>query len=269
MSRITAKFEELHSRGEGALIAFVTAGDPTMSATPKIAKALEDAGADIIELGLPFSDPIADGPTIQAAAERALKSGMNTDVYFAIIKKVRKTVKAPLICLTYFNLVLKRGVSRFMKNCKESGIDGVIIPDLPVEEAKEAIEKADDNGVDTIFLAAPTTTEERMKKILDSTRGFVYLVSLLGVTGARKELSRTVEDMIKLARKTAKKNAPLAVGFGISTPEHVREVISARADGAIVGSAIVDVIAKNIGDEGKMLRDIRNFVARLKDATRT
>jgi len=264
---ITAKFEELRSRGEGALIAFVTAGDSTISATPKIAKALEDAGADMIELGLPFSDPIADGPTIQAAAERALKSGMNTDVYFAMTKKVRKTVKVPLICLTYFNLVLKRGVDRFMKNCKESGIDGVIIPDLPVEEAKEVIEKADDNGVDAIFLAAPTTTEERMKKILDATRGFVYLVSLLGVTGARKELSRTVRDTIRLAQKTLKKNVPLAVGFGISTPEHVREVIAAGADGAIVGSAIVDVIAKNIGDERKMLHDMRNFVARLKEAT--
>lgn len=267
MSRIAEKFEELRSRGEGALIAFVTAGDPTISATPKIAKALEDAGTDMIELGLPFSDPIADGPTIQAAAERALKSGMNTDVYFTVTKKVRKTVNVPLICLTYFNLVLKRGVGRFMKNCRESGIDGVIIPDLPVEEAKEVIEKADDNGVDVIFLAAPTTTEKRMKKIFDATRGFVYLVSLLGVTGARKELSRTVGDMINLAKKSAKKNAPLAVGFGISTPEHVREVIAAGADGAIVGSAIVDVIAKNIENEGKMLRGIRNFVARLKEAT--
>jgi tryptophan synthase alpha chain len=268
VSRIDAKFEELRNRGEGALIAFVTAGDPTIRATPKIAKALEDAGADMIELGLPFSDPIADGPTIQAAAERALKSGMNTDAYFATIKKIRGAVKAPLICLTYFNLVLKRGVGRFMKDCRESGIDGVIIPDLPVEEAKEVIEKADDNNVDVIFLAAPTTTEGRMKKILDATHGFVYLVSLLGVTGARKELSRTVEDMIKLAKKSAKKNVPIAVGFGISTPEHVREVIAAGADGAIVGSAIVDVIAKNIGNEKKMLRDIHNFATRLKDATR-
>jgi tryptophan synthase alpha chain len=269
VSRIAAKFEELRSRSEGALIAFVTAGDPTMSATPKIAKALEDAGADMIELGLPFSDPIADGPTIQAAAERALKSGMDTDVYFAIIKKIREMVKVPLICLTYFNLVLKRGVGRFMKDCKESGVDGVIIPDLPVEEAKEVIEKAGDNVVDMIFLAAPTTTEKRMKKILDATRGFVYLVSLLGVTGAREELSQTVEDMIKLVKKSAKKNVPTAVGFGISTPEHVREVIATGADGAIVGSAIVDVIAKNIGNEGKMLRDISNFVASLKEATRT
>jgi tryptophan synthase alpha chain len=269
VSRIAAKFEELRSKGEGALIAFVTAGDPTVSTTPRIAKALEDAGADIIELGLPFSDPIADGPTIQEAAERALKSGMNTDVYFAITKKIRKMVKMPLICLTYFNLVLKRGVGHFMKDCKESGIDGVIIPDLPVEEAKEVIEKTDDNGVDAIFLAAPTTTEERMKKILDSTRGFVYLVSLLGVTGARKELSLTVGDMIKRAKKSVKKNVPIAVGFGISTPEHVREVIAAGADGAIVGSAIVDVIAKNIANEGKMLRDIHNFATKLKEATRT
>jgi tryptophan synthase alpha chain len=269
VSRIAAKFEELRSKGEGALIAFVTAGDPTADATLRIAKALEDAGADMIELGLPFSDPIADGPTIQAAAERALKSGMNTDIYFAMVKKIRKTVKVPLICLTYFNLVLKRGVGRFMKDCKESGIDGVIIPDLPVEEAKEVIEKADDNGVDAIFLAAPTTTEERMKKILDSTRGFVYLVSLLGVTGARKKLSRTVGDMINLARKSAKKNVPLAVGFGISSPGHVREVIKSGADGAIVGSAIVEIIAKNMANKGKMLRSISNFVASLKEATRT
>ena len=269
MSMIAAKFEELCRKNEGALIAFVTAGDPTISATPKIAKTLEDAGADMIELGLPFSDPIADGPTIQAAAERALKSGMNTDAYFATIKKIRLEVKVPLVCLTYFNLVLKRGVGRFMKDCRESGIDGVIIPDLPVEEAKEVIEKADDNNVDVILLAAPTTTEERMKRILGSTRGFVYLVSLLGVTGARKKLSRTTRDMLNQAKKSMKKNVPLAVGFGISSPKHVREVIKSGADGAIVGSAIVDIIAKNIVNEEKMLRGISNFVASLKKATRT
>lgn len=266
MSRIAEKFEELRGRGEGALITFVTAGDPNADATQKIAKTLEDAGADMIELGLPFSDPIADGPTIQAASERALKSGMNPDIYFSTAEKIRKDVKVPLICLTYFNPVLRRGVGRFMKDCDDSGIDGVIIPDLPVEEAKEVLEKADENGVDMIFLAAPTTTEERMKKILDSTRGFVYLVSLLGVTGARRELSQTVKDVIKRARKAAKKNVPIAVGFGISTPQHVREVIAAGADGAIVGSAIVDVIAKNIDDEEKMLRNIRGFVAQLKEA---
>jgi tryptophan synthase alpha chain len=266
VSRIAEKFEELRNRGEGALIAFVTAGDPTADTTPRIAKALEDAGADMIELGLPFSDPIADGPTIQAAAERALKSGMNPDVYFAMVKKIRRSIKVPLICLTYFNPVLKRGVGRFMKDCSDSGIDGVIIPDLPVEEAKDVMKKADENDVDVIFLAAPTTTEERMKKILDSTHGFVYLVSLLGVTGARKELSRAVKDTINRARNAAKKNVPIAVGFGISSPEHVREVIAAGADGAIVGSAIVDIIAKNIGDEEKMLQDIRGFVAQLKEA---
>lgn len=267
MGRIAEKFEELRGRGEGALIAFVTAGDPTIDATQKIAKALEDAGADMIELGLPFSDPIADGPTIQAAADRALKFGMNPDVYFRKIRKIRKKVRVPLICLTYFNLVSKRGINRFMKDCEESGIDGVIIPDLPVEEAGRVMEKAKNNGVDTILLATPTTTEARMKKILRSTRGFLYLVSLLGVTGAREKLSRNVGASIKLARKITKK-VPLAVGFGVSTPEHVREVIAAGADGAIVGSAIVNVIAKNVGDEDKMLRDLQSFVSRLKDATR-
>ena len=269
MSRIAAKFEELQGGGEGALIAFVTAGDPSIDSTPKIAKALEDAGADMVELGLPFSDPIADGPTIQAAAERALRSGMNTDVYFAAMKKIRKTVKVPLICLTYFNPLLRRGVGRFMSDCRGSGIDGVIIPDLPVEEAKEVMEEASDNGVDVILIAAPTTTEERMRKIIESTRGFLYLVSLLGVTGARKELSRTLTDTIKRAKRSAKKEIPIAVGFGISTPEHVHEVISAGADGAIVGSAIVNLIAKSSGDEGKMLSGIRGFVGQLKEATRT
>lgn len=269
MSRIAEKFRELHRKKEAALIAFVTAGDPTIEDTVDIAKTLEKGGADVIELGLSFSDPIADGPTIQAASQRALKAGMNTDVYFEITKKIRKNVKVPLVCLTYFNPVVKRGIGRFMKDCNESGIDGVIIPDVPVEEAKEITEKANDNGVDTIFLIAPTTTDERMKKILDSTHGFVYLVSLLGVTGARRELSETVKETLKRARKIAKRKIPLAVGFGISTPKHVREVIALGADGAIVGSAIVNLIAKNSGDREKMLREIYKFVARLKQATRT
>lgn len=267
MGRIAEKFDELRGRSEGALIAFVTAGDPHAKTTVEIAKTLEEGGADIIELGLSFSDPIADGPTIQAASERALKAGMNTDVYFETAKKIRAEVNVPLVCMTYFNPVLSRGVSRFMRDCKESGIDGVIIPDLPVEEAEEVILKAKDSGVDIVLLATPTTTEARMKKILMSTRGFLYIVSLLGVTGARKELSRNVKASIKLARRAAKK-VPVAVGFGISTPRHVREVIAAGADGAIVGSAIVDIVTRNIGDKGKMLRDMRNFVKRLKDATR-
>jgi tryptophan synthase alpha chain len=269
LSRIGAKFEELSRKDEGALIAFVTAGDPTIEDTVRIAKALEGSGTDMIELGLSFSDPIADGPTIQAASERALKAGMNPDVYFNLTKKIRKSVRVPLICLTYFNPVLKRGINRFMRDCNESGIDGVIIPDLPVEEAKEVVENADDNGVDTIFLATPTTTDERMKKILNSTRGFVYLVSLLGVTGARQELSKTVKEVINRARTVAKKEIPLAVGFGISTPKHVREVIASGADGAIVGSAIVDIIAKNIGDKKRMLRELERFGKTLKAATRS
>ncbi len=193
---------------------------------------------------------------------------MNPDVYFKEAKKIRKRVTVPLICLTYFNPVLKRGIGRFMRDCKESGIDGVIIPDLPIEEAKQVMDEAKGNGVNTIFLATPTTTEERMKKIVNSARGFVYIVSLLGVTGARKKLPATVREVIKRARRTAKK-VPLVVGFGISTPEHVRDVIASGADGAIVGSAIVDIIAKNAENEGKMLNEIHDFVARLKDATST
>ncbi|MDI6903315.1 MAG: tryptophan synthase subunit alpha [Methanocellales archaeon] len=265
--RIADKFQELSEKGEGALIVYVTAGDPSLFLTKNIVKALEEAGADMIELGLPFSDPIADGPTIQAASERALKAGMNPDVYFKMTKEIREYTDVPLICLTYYNLVLQRGIGRFMRDCVESGINGIIIPDLPIEEAGQTLSEANKNGVDVILLIAPTSTEERMKIISSAAHGFVYLVSLLGVTGAREELSVIVKDLIGKVRRVAKRKVPIAVGFGLSSPNHVREVIRSGADGAIVGSAIVNIIAKNKGEEEKMLREIRGFVAQLKEAT--
>ncbi|MFC1786901.1 tryptophan synthase subunit alpha [Halobacteriota archaeon] len=264
---IADNFQELSERGEGALIVYVMAGDPSLSLTKKIVRALEEGGADMIELGLPFSDPIADGPTIQASSERALKAGMNPDAYFEMIKKVRGNTDIPLICLTYYNLVLHRGIDRFMKDCVESGINGIIIPDLPVEEAKQTISEANKNDVDFIPLIAPTSTEERMKIISSAAHGFIYLVSLLGVTGARAELSVTLKDMIGKVRRAIKREVPIAVGFGLSSPQHVREAIISGAEGAIVGSAIVNIIAKNKDDEEKMLREIREFVSQLKEAT--
>ena len=265
---IADKFQELSERGEGALIVYVMAGDPSLSLTKKIVRALEEGGADMIELGLPFSDPIADGPTIQAASERALKAGMNPDAYFNMIRDIREHTDLPLICLTYYNLVLHRGIGRFMGDCAESGINGIIIPDLPIEEAKQTLNEANRNDVDFIPLIAPTSTEYRIKNISSVAHGFIYLVSLLGVTGARKELSVTVKDMIGKVRRATKREVPIAVGFGLSSPQHVREAIISGAEGAIVGSAIVNIIAKN-KDEGeeKMLREIREFVAQLKEAT--
>lgn len=265
--RIADTFQELSERGEGALIVYVMAGDPSLSLTKKIVKALEKGGADMIELGLPFSDPIADGPTIQASSERALKAGMNPDLYFKMIRDIREHIDVPLICLTYYNLVLHRGIGRFMRSCVKSGINGIIIPDLPVEEAKQTISEANKNCVDFIPLIAPTSTEDRMKLISSAAHGFIYLVSLLGVTGAREELSLTVKDMIGKVQVATNIEVPIAVGFGLSSPQHVREAIRSGADGAIVGSAIVNIIAKNKDEEGKMLHEIREFVARLKEAT--
>lgn len=265
--RIADKFQELSEKGEGALIVYVMAGDPSLSLTKKIVKALEKGGADMIELGLPFSDPIADGPTIQAASERSLKAGMNPDAYFKMIKEIREHTDVPLICLTYYNLVLQRGIGCFMRDCVVGGINGIIIPDLPIEEARQTLNEANKNDVDFIPLIAPTSTEKRMKILSSAAHGFIYLVSLLGVTGAREELSVTVKDLIGKVRRVAEREVSIAVGFGLSSPSHVREVIKSGADGAIVGSAIVNIIAKNKGEEEKMLREIREFVAQLKEGT--
>ncbi len=267
MSRIAAKFEELRRRGEGALIAFVTAGDPKPVMTPKIVKTLSKH-ADIIELGIAFSDPIADGPTIQAAADRALRAGTTPSHVFAMIKKIRQTSNIPLVVLTYYNIVLKPSLETFMQKLATAGADGIIIPDLPLEEASETRKVARNHRVDLILLAAPTTALIRMKKICKASSGFVYLVSLLGVTGAREKLSDAIKHIIAKAKISSKGRIPLAVGFGISKPAHVREVIKCGANGAIVGSAFVKIIAKNLKDERKMLKELGKFGKILKSATK-
>lgn len=265
MSRIGAKFEELGSKGEGALISFVTAGDPNPELTPRIVQALAKY-ADIVELGIPFSDPIADGPTIQGATDRALKAGTTPESVRKIIRQIRRTSDVPLVVLTYYNIVFKRGVDKFVRDFTASGMDGIIIPDLPVEEAGEVLRATKKYGADLILLVAPTTTPERLKRICDVSSGFLYIVSLLGVTGARKRLSGLVKPLIADVRKTSR--VPIAVGFGISKPEHVKEVIEAGADGAIVGSAFVNLIAKNLGDRQRMLRELDQFGKTLKAAAR-
>lgn len=265
MSRIGAKFEELGSKGEGALISFVTAGDPNPELTPRIVQALAKY-ADIVELGIPFSDPIADGPTIQGATDRALKAGTTPESVRKIIRQIRRTSDVPLVVLTYYNIVFKRGVDKFLRDFTAAGMDGIIIPDLPVEEAGEVLRATKKYGADLILLVAPTTTPERLKRICDVSSGFLYVVSLLGVTGARKRLSGLVKPLIADVRKTSR--VPIAVGFGISKPEHVKEVIEAGADGVIVGSAFVNLIAKNLGDRQRMLRELDQFGKTLKAATR-
>ena len=238
------------------LIVYICAGDPSPQATPDLVRRLEKAGADIIELGLPHSDPVADGPTIQAAAQRAIAAGMNTDVYFEAAAKA--DVSIPKVFMGYYNMIYARGLDKFAKDCAESGITGMIVPDLPPEEAAPLKEACDTFGVDLIFLAAPNTPPLRLKMIEEETSGFLYLVARTGVTGARSDVLQDTRDLI--ARVPG--NKPKAVGFGISTPEQAAEVIRAGADAAIVGSACVDLIAKG------EIEQLESLVREMKAAVR-
>ncbi|MFB3764346.1 MAG: tryptophan synthase subunit alpha [Methanotrichaceae archaeon] len=237
------------------LIVYICAGDPSPEATPELVRRLANAGADIIELGLPHSDPIADGPTIQAAAQRAIEAGMNTDVYFETA--ARADVNIPKIFMGYYNMVYARGLDRFAADCAKSGISGMIVPDLPPEEAGPLMHECKKHGVDLIFLVAPNTPQKRLEMLSRCTSGFLYLVSRTGVTGARSDILADTKRLIKRAQD-AYKDVPKAVGFGISTPEQAAEVISAGADAAIVGSVCVDLIAKGeIEMLEKLVRDMK------------
>ncbi|MBU4299110.1 tryptophan synthase subunit alpha [Patescibacteria group bacterium] len=263
MTTIKEKFEELKKKKQGALIGFVMAGDPSIVETVGIVNSLVRGGVDIIELGLPFSDPIADGIVIQKASERARKAGMNPDLYFKIVKEIKGV---PKVCLTYYNLVLQPGLEKFVRDCQKSGISGLIVPDLPIEEAGPLLNFCRQYDTDLIFLVAPTTTEERLKKILSVSQGFLYVVSLLGATGAREKLSECLKPLLSKIKKFSQ-GIPLAVGFGISKPEQVEKIIKLGADGAIVGSSIINLIEENLDDKEKMLSELENFVRELKRAT--
>lgn len=241
------------------LIVYICAGDPSPESTPELVRRLADAGADIIELGLPHSDPIADGPTIQAAAQRAIEAGMNTDVYFEAA--ARADVDVPKVFMGYYNMVYARGLDRFASDCARSGISGMIVPDLPPEEAGPLMQACKKHGVDLIFLAAPNTPPERLEMLQSQTSGFLYLVARIGVTGARSDI---VEDTGRLIGR-AKCNVPKAVGFGISTPEQAAEVIRAGADAAIVGSVCVDLIAR--GEIERLEKLVRDMKAAIKSVS--
>jgi tryptophan synthase alpha chain len=259
-------FQKAKQQKSAALIGYITAGDPTLEATVKIASALIRGGVDILELGLPFSDPIADGPTIQAASLRALNAGTTPMRVLEIARQIKEQHDVPVVIMTYYNPVFKAGVDNFIGLAQSHGVDGFIIPDLPVEEAKEYKRNADAHGIDTIFLAAPSTSNERLTKIVAASSGFLYLVSRYGVTGAKTSVEDSTVQLIKRIQPFTAGKVPLAVGFGISKPEHVARVIAAGADAAIVGSAFINIIERN---EPTMLSELEETAKALKAATKT
>jgi tryptophan synthase alpha chain len=262
MSRINEAFQKANG---GLLIGYITAGDPNLEVTSKIAEALIRGGVDILELGLPFSDPIADGPTIQAASLRAINSGITPMKVLEIAKQIRRKNDIPLVIMSYYNPVLQNGLEKFLSKAKVNGVDGFIVPDLPVEEASDYRGAAGKVGLDTIFLASPATSKERLEKIIEASSGFLYLVSRFGVTGAQTSVADSTVQMIKRVKQTTVGRIPLALGFGISKPEHVKTVIAAGAEAAIVGSAFINIIEKN----GKnMLSELEASAQELKRATR-
>jgi tryptophan synthase alpha chain len=260
MSRIQEAFQKANG---ALLIGYITAGDPTPEMTPKIAEALIKGGVDILELGLPFSDPIADGPTIQAASLRALNAGTTPMKVLEIAKKIRSQHDVPLVVMTYYNPVLQNGLEKFLLAAKASGVDGFIVPDLPVEEAADYKKAASACGLDTIFLASPATSKGRLERIVQTSSGFLYLVSRFGVTGAQTSVTDSTVQLIKRVQQTTAGRIPLAVGFGISKPEHVKTVIAAGADAAIVGSAFINIMER----KGKnMLSALEALAQELKRA---
>jgi len=266
MSDITKVFQKLKAQGDGALIGYVTGGDPTPELTPRIAEALFRGGVDILELGVPFSDPIADGPTIQAASVRALQAGTTPQMVLGIAGEIKKKHGVPVVILTYYNPVFRMGVERFFRLAKSFGVDGVVVPDLPVEEAEAYREAARSCGVDTIFLAAPSTSDERLRKIIACTSGFLYVVSHFGVTGAREALDDLTVKLIRRFLPCTAGKVPLAVGFGVSKSEHAKGIIEAGADGVIVGSAFVNIVCKHQNDIEGMLEELEELARKLKEA---
>ena len=269
MTEISDTFLDLENKNEAALIAYITIGDPDTNKTLKFVNALIEGGVDIVELGIPFSDPIADGPTIQNAVLRSLTGGSKPVDAFEIASRVRDKHEIPLVAMTYYNPIFRIGLTRFLRLSREVGISGLIIPDLPIEEAREYKKECASKEIDTIFLAAPSTDEARLKQIAAETSGYLYLVSLYGVTGARNMITQSVLSLVERCDKTLPDTLPFAVGFGISKPEEVRRIIQAGADGVIIGSAFVRIIAANVQNTRRAEQKLRRLATILKRATKT
>ena len=258
-SRLETRFRDLASNGAKGLIVYLTAGDPSLEATGELLEAVERGGADVIELGVPFSDPLADGPVIQRASERALRAGTTLRRVLDQLSRWRERLRAPVVLFTYFNPVLQYGLEAFARDASRAGADGALIVDLTPEEAGEYRGAMRAHGLDTVFLASPTSTGERLQRVAEASSGFLYLISRTGVTGERQTLSTAVRPLVERARRFTR--LPLAVGFGVSTPDQVREVQSV-ADAAVVGSAVVHAIEERYPRGGAAA--LREFVGWLK-----
>jgi tryptophan synthase alpha chain len=264
MSRISQTFEYLQKTHERALIPYVTAGDPDLEMTKRLVREMVRRGADIIEIGVPFSDPLADGPIIQRASQRALQGGTTLRKILQTVSELRHEVDVPLVLMTYYNPVFRYGEEAFVADALDAGVDGIIVPDLPPEEGQSIIELTTDTPLEMIFLAAPTSTSARLALISEASRGFIYYVSRLGTTGVRDHLADDLRIMLEKVRASTSK--PIAVGVGVSTPEHVR-LVAELADGVVVGSAILKLI-EDLEDRADRLEHVGDFVAVLKAATR-
>lgn len=262
MTSVSDCFKSLKSRSQCALIPFITAGDPDLKTTAEALRVLDKSGADMIELGVPYSDPLADGPTIQAAATRALQKGVRWDNVLEMIKDVAPQLKAPLILFIYYNPILNRGIEAFLKEIAEAGAQGLVVPDLPLEEAESLLKPAAAIGIEVILLVAPTSPKERIEAIAHQSQGFIYLVSVTGVTGMRTQIESRVQDILQQMRTVTDK--PIGVGFGISEPEQAKQVKDWGADAVIVGSAVVKRLAEGTPAEG--LAAIGEFCQSLKAA---
>lgn len=265
MTAISDCFEKLARNQECALIPFITAGDPDLATTAAALQTLDRNGADIIELGVPYSDPLADGPVIQAAATRALERGTNLDRVLEMLQATTPSLRSPIVLLIYYNLILHRGIDNFLQQAAAAGVAGLVVPDLPLEEAPGLLEPASKMGIDLILLIAPTSSTERIEAIARSSQGFIYLVSVTGVTGIRTEVETRVSDLLQEIRGATDK--PIAVGFGISQASHARQVKEWGADAAIVGSAFVKRLAEGTPEQG--LSAIAEFCQSLKAAIAT
>lgn len=263
MNTVSQCFQTLRENGKCALIPFLTAGDPDLETTVKALELLDRAGADLIELGVPYSDPLADGPVIQAAATRALKQGVKLGDVLAVVETVGKKITAPIVLFSYYNPIYYQGVHSFLSRISQAGVKGLVIPDIPLEEAETVLNPAQEYGIEVTLLVAPTSPEARISAIAQKSQGFVYLVSVTGVTGTRTEVGARVKELLPLLREATDK--PICVGFGVSQPEHAAQIKAWGADGVIAGSAFVRRLAEADSPEAG-LKAIETFCRSLKAA---